>query len=456
MPLRYLGPVPAQTDIAVLARHRHPRLRYVLNQLGRWWGVNLRLFTDQVAYRDHPAIARISYGGESSDVTEVQLAADAFLAGLGEPFLTSDVANLGSASTSEVLRHRDLLSFIFFCLSRYEEYQSFTADVHDRFPATASHAYQNNYLHRPVVNEAVSVLAHKIRTAFPNCDLRLPPHRLQLTYDVDVPYAYRGRGWRGLASGLRDLLTGHPRRFLARTHCLFDPGATDPYDTYSSLGELHRRYDLKARYFFLLSGQRTRFDPNPSPTQTAYRKLIQELAQRADVGVHPSYYSSDRPELFAAQRAILREITGRTVEHSRQHFLRFSLPGTYRELLRAGLRHDHSMGYAAAVGFRAGTNLPFLWYDLEREESTYLTVHPFAAMDVTLRRYREPNPDPAAAKEILLELAGNVRASGGPLTLLWHNSSFAADYGWAGWWEMYVSVVRHFCKSSGTFKMPDD
>lgn len=439
----------ASTEIAVLSPHRHPRLRYILYQLTDWWGVKLRLFTDPQKYVQHPALARINYGGARSEITELYLSGHPFLAGAdfmltNEVAMPESLAHGGSQAASHPPTSMHLMddpfAVIFFCLSRYEEYQTNERDIYGRFAAHQSHAHQHGYLERPIVNEYLVWLAKQLRSIFPDCDLQLPPYRLQLTYDIDIPFTYRYRGLRGIGSGIKDLLTGHLKRSLARFQTLLNANRQDPYDVFDWLGTLHQKHSLRPRYFWLLAEQKNTFDPNPPPDHPALKALIQQLAKVADIGIHPSFYSSEKPTLFTSERHTLQEISQQNIEHSRQHFLRFNLPNTYRSLLRAGLRNDHSMGYADHVGFRAGTNLSFYWYDLEKEERTYLRIHPFAAMDVTLRRYHQLCYFDSQKR--IEALAKKVKATGGPFTLLWHNSSFAAEYGWEGWQEMYEQLIE--------------
>lgn len=439
--------MPKPSEIAVLSPHRHPRLRYILRQLSEWWGIKLRLFTQKEQYLAcEGCMARINYGGASSGTKELLLYADPFLKG-EDGILTNKVAMSVEASgqllpaelfESAEIDAYDALAAIFFCISRYEEYLPFEADQYGRFPASAAHAYRHGYLEQPVVNQLVNDIARRLQAVFPAVQLRLPAASLQLTYDVDLPFAYRLRGWRGIASGLRDLLTGNFKRSINRYKTAIGKDK-DPYDTFEWLKSIHQRHQLKATYFWLLAAKRSSFDPNPATDHPTVVGLIKSIAERAEVGIHPSYYSSEQPALFASERATLATITGTSIEKSRQHFLRFSLPATYRQLLLAGLRQDYSMGYADAVGYRAGTNLPFYWYDLEKEEATWLKIHPFAAMDVTLSGYQKHGY--FDSQKILLNLAKTTKAAGGPFTLLWHNSSFASEFGWTGWAKMYEELI---------------
>ena len=77
----------------------------------------------------------------------------------------------------------------------------------------------------------------------------------------------------------------------------------------------------------------------------------------------------------------MESIIDRKVVHSRQHYIRFSLPDTYRQLINHGILNEFSMGYGSINGFRASIASPFYWYDLSREEKTPLLVYPFCFMD---------------------------------------------------------------------------
>ena len=66
----------------------------------------------------------------------------------------------------------------------------------------------------------------------------------------------------------------------------------------------------------------------------------------------------------------LEGITNMQTKRSRQHYLRFSLPETYQQLIDLEIEEDYSMGYASHVGFRASTCTPFYFYDLDFEIQT--------------------------------------------------------------------------------------
>ena len=98
------------------------------------------------------------------------------------------------------------------------------------------------------------------------------------------------------------------------------------------------------------------------------------------------------------------------------------------------------MGYASLPGFRAGTTLPFRFYDLSHEQETSLLIHPFAMMDVTLQQYAGLAVHEAT--EQVKRLIGKVRSVQGIFTSLWHNESLSEQSEWKGWRNVFESMVE--------------
>lgn len=423
--------------VAVLSHHRHPRLRYVLRELSSDLGYKFRLFTDAEHWAKTEAEARIGYGHSITDLPALLLPAHSFVSGRHPKGADLEVAwQEGQPRFFATEQGYDLLACIFYTLSRYEEYQPFTPDQHERFPASESHALRNNYLHFPVVRSYAQSLAGKLCRMFPN----LPPPKqhpfhLQPSYDIDLLWAYRYRGWKGTASGLRDAAQGKLDRAKDR---FLRASQQDPYFHLDHLLSLHP--DSQPHIFWLLADNERREDVNPYPIPQEQEEFMRSLVDRAKHGIHPGYATTETNEKLKKEIARYRKVFGLVPAHSRQHFLRLRFPATYRALRQHGITNDHSMGYGDAPGWRAGTNLPFHWYDLEQETMTGLTVHPFGVMDVTLKNYLGLEPE--AAKERLGQLQNDLSPFGGPFTTLWHNSSFAEAYGWAGWREVYESLFQ--------------
>ncbi|MCB0644002.1 MAG: polysaccharide deacetylase family protein, partial [Phaeodactylibacter sp.] len=254
------------------------------------------------------------------------------------------------------------------------------------------------------------------------------------TIDIDAAWAYRHKGlFRLFLGSISDLLRGRRLEFRKRLEVVFSK-KPDPFDNYDLLNQIHTASPASLRYFFLL-GNYGRYDKNHSPQHPAFQALIRRIAAEHPIGIHPSYRSNEDPACLPAEIQILEAISGQTIQHSRQHFLKLHLPETYRRLLAQGIRYDYSMGFADTPGFRAGLAVPFYWYDLECEQTTELQVIPFQVMDGTLRQYM--SLDQEAAAEKCRTLLREVREVAGTFSIIWHNSSLSDWNEWSKWRSFY-------------------
>jgi hypothetical protein len=79
----------------------------------------------------------------------------------------------------------DIFASSFFMLSRWEEYVNKERDSHNRFPASESLAYKNDFLNRPIVNEYLYLLQQLLVELEVKEDFKRRTYELLLTHDVD-------------------------------------------------------------------------------------------------------------------------------------------------------------------------------------------------------------------------------------------------------------------------------
>lgn len=327
----------------------------------------------------------------------------------------------------------------FWMATRYEEYLPFSPDDHQRFPATESLAFKNKFLERPVVHECAFSISEQLMQKFPGIKFQDRSYSVFPTIDIDNAYAYLGKGIFRTAGGtIRAVLKGNLNDLITR-FAVLTGNKPDPYDTYTYLEAVHQKTGLQPIWFFLL-GDRSAFDKNVPFDHPIMSALVRRLAHKDAIGIHPSYASNMHPEKIGMEKARLEKLSGQPVLRSRQHFLKLRFPETYRNLLKAGIQEDHSMGYADATGFRAGLCIPFPWYDLGQEEITKLMIHPFAMMDGTLNQYNGMTKEQAL--ERTGELAKVVKKAGGDFRFIWHNETSGGRHDWKGWNAMYEQIIR--------------
>lgn len=422
-----------------------PRVQYTWEVLLRYvLKTNFELTTDLETYLRSDA-CKINYSNERRNPSEVFIPAGKLLFESGIRPQQIDLWRLENLSA--FFRQAapnadftfDLPGLVFYLISRYEEYLPYERDVHGRFPARASLAYREGFLQQPLVNQWACRLRDILEARFPGFALPKLTYRFQPTYDVDMAWAYRYKGWpRNISGAVRDLIRAKFQDFAYRLKVLSGK-AEDPFFSFPYLDHLHQQFGLKPIFFFLL-GDYGHFDKNISPQRPALRKLIRQLYRRYPIGIHPSYQSGGQPAQIRREVQRLKEITEDPVVRSRQHFLLLRFPQTYRELLGTGITSDYTMGFAAETGFRASIATPYPWYDLEKEQATSLMVHPFQVMDVTLKNYLQLQPEEAIART--QQLIAVTKAVNGTFSTIWHNSSFSHLENWHTWREVYEAMVR--------------
>ena len=214
----------------------------------------------------------------------------------------------------------------------------------------------------------------------------------------------------------------------------------DPYDAYTWMDKMHEQYQLKPYYFFHVGARTGKYDKNISPGRKAMQQLIQHHFYRYPVGIHPSWRSGDEPGLLVKEIQSLQKITGGNIYSSRQHYIRFELPQTYRRLIDAGIKFEFSMGYGSINGFRASVASSFYWYDLEKETQTQLQLFPFCYMEAN--SFYEQKFSPQQALEELQHYYKITKSVNGLLITIWHNNFLGTDRTFAGWREVYEKFMK--------------
>jgi len=333
----------------------------------------------------------------------------------------------------------DIFAASFYLLSRYEEYLPHVRDVHERFTAEQSVAFKYRFLEKPVVDIWAYKLLEKLKEKFPEYNYKTREYQYISTIDVDNAYAYKHKSFiRTFGGFMKDFFGLKLRTFWDRFVVITNI-RKDPYNTFDTLLSLQKQYSIKTTFFFLVADYTT-FDTNVSTAKNKFRLLIKTMVDYSKVGLHPSYFSMKDEVLLKKEKERLEAITNTPMEKSRQHYLRFSLPETYQNLIDLEFKEDYSMGYANHIGFRASTCTPFYFYDLDFEIQTPLKIVPFALMDTTLNDYMGLTPRQSLGK--IRELKNEVKAVNGTFVTLFHNESLSNYLRWKGWSKVYESMLK--------------
>ncbi len=304
---------------------------------------------------------------------------------------------------------------------------------------TASLAYRQSFLDRPIVNEYVeavwSMLTHL------GLGRARRPRRFEIvpTHDIDVIYHSRVRTLAYAAIRARSVgaVAEGARGFFSRQ---------SPIDTFGWLMDLSESVGVRSRFNLIGGGTSRRYDLGRySLGDRAVRDIVGAILRRGHIlGLHASYSAHLNSGQLEAERRAIEAAFGVVLTEGRHHYLRFRAPDTWRLWNDGGLEVDSTAGYADAEGFRCGTGDRFSTFDVRNRRALRLKELPLVLMEGTLAGYRGMSAE--SAREVFMryvELAARYRM---PLTILFHNNSFD-EVRWPGWRGTYQAIFDHCGKA---------
>jgi hypothetical protein len=305
-------------------------------------------------------------------------------------------------------------------------------DLYDRTDGRHHPLMIEGWISRPIIHDYASALASRIS----GCLFQPKSGKIHITLDIDEPWMHAYKPWHIQLGGMiKSLGQGDMRTVKQRIKSLM--GIEDPFYIFP-----HLTHPQSLILFFLID----RHDPKDGRHTwrlSAYRKLIQMCHERGiHIGIHPSFSSSDVPGRIAFEKQKLEEIIGQPVVSSRQHFLRYKNPETFRELEACGIRHEYSLCPIYACGYMRGMAQPFLWYDIGQERTSQLTLHPVMVMDRALQKYQGIRADEAWEK--IKSEADTCLSYGGEFVILWHNATLSETGEWQGWKKVWTALQLYF------------
>jgi peptidoglycan/xylan/chitin deacetylase (PgdA/CDA1 family) len=340
---------------------------------------------------------------------------------------------------------RDLVASAFWHLSRYEE-RGGDRDEHGRFPARAGLADPE----RPAVDALLRGFREQVG------DRGAPRFTVALTHDVDIPWRWsRPRALLGAAARVK--AAAEERRFgdaaAEAVGLVAAPvrrlAGTDPNWSYERIAAIEREHGGRSTYFVMAGHNHPADGPDPAAYDRLRPAIVADIAAQGDeVGLHPSYLTSERPDLLAAERQRLEALTGSRVPGMRFHYLRHDTHATLPRLERLGFAYDSSQGYGDAIGLRSGFSFPFRPFHLGERRPLDLVELPMAVMDATLAEPRYLGLTPRAGLERTLRLLEQVAAIGGTVAILWHTDRFSREYA-RGWDRVYADVLAWVADQGG-------
>ncbi|QCS49048.1 hypothetical protein FEK30_06145 [Picosynechococcus sp. PCC 11901] len=330
----------------------------------------------------------------------------------------------------------DIFGSAFFMLTRYEEVVKSERDKHDRFPATASLAYQENFLHRPIINEYLEILWACLKYLWPRLKRKSRNFQIHLTHDVDSSFRFAFTGILSLARQCAgDLLKRRQPTLMLNNisnWLVVKKGnlEADPHNTFDYIMDISEQNNIKSAFYFITDHPAGKIDGIYDIRHPLIKELLQKIHRREhEIGLHTSYNTYQNSKQTKNEFQILREVCeSQSIEQNiwggRQHFLRWETPTTFQNWEHAGLDYDTTLSYADIAGFRCGTCYEYPTFNLITRQALKLRERPLIIMECTVLDKRYMNLSDDLAFNAMVEYKRNCQLFNGKLVILWHNTRF--------------------------------
>lgn len=270
------------------------------------------------------------------------------------------------------------------------------------------------------------------------------PFALFLSHDIDQ--IHDREFWRILAdlNHIRRVAcggeTGSARLAAARVvRALFRPKpATRDFAT---ILEIEAKWGFRSTFFVLHDHYWRRHGARFRIHQPEMRQIARMILDAGcEIALHGGYYRFNDPDAYCQSRSALEDAFGVKVVGIRNHMLRFSGEETWRAQAEGGFSYDATFGSNGMLGPRGGRCLPFWALPPGSGGSGGLVELPLTVMDSTLFRSHRLSGQPAldAAWAAIVP----VIASGGLVTLSWHNNYFNEQEYWDWQWTYEKLLER--------------
>ncbi len=321
-------------------------------------------------------------------------------------------------SPSHIHVHSDIVASTFFMLSRWEEAVVGGIDNHDRFDYSKSLAVRADFYNRPVVNEYVEFLWELCLYINPDLKRKKREYTCIATSDIDELRKWK-RPKRLFESIYMHLTDGKIRRVIRDLKNFLASISEPKKDFYNNLSFfVDRTKDMKPVFYMKTGSSHPKHDKNEYNLQDYAEELNYALSLGVRFGIHPSYETYTDPGKMKNELEILNSFLGQSARLIRQHYLRFSVPATWKCQEETGLEEDSTMIYPHRAGFRNGVCYPFPVFDFKEDTQLNLYESPLLFMETP---YLNSEPE-----ELLTDadfIIQKVKSYSGNFVFLWHNGN---------------------------------
>ena len=340
----------------------------------------------------------------------------------------------------------DLFSTVFYILTEYYYYQVPKTDEHSRYDEMNYPLFKGGYHQRPMIHEYANLLKGLFQQNSYSVQPVSRKFQYTVSFDIDSPYLFKYKPFAIRIGGIaKDLMQGRLKQLATRLKAII--GGHDPYDVFDYI---HQSIEKNRLLYFFLIDRNSAHDERHTYQNKQYRTLIQNISKQGiRCGLHPSYTAyNDYNRIAFEKQKLSGIIPDSPISCVRMHYLKYSLPHTYRYLIKAGFTDDYTSCPIHSTGFRTGMAIPYPWFDVEANQITRLTIHPTMIMDRSLQKYQGQNIEEAI--ESIKSMAAICKEVEGNFVILLHNNTLSEYAEWQGWRLVFEQSIKYLNQLSNS------
>jgi len=313
----------------------------------------------------------------------------------------------------------DIFAASFYLLARYEEYLPHVKDEFGRFPASESLAFKKDFITSPVVDIWAYKFKELLNRRFPDIELRKRQYDATTIISVSHVFNFKNKGFlRTLTGTVIDISLLKLSRVSDRIKVLLRL-KKDPYNVFEDLISFIKEHKAKMVFMFQLSDFNV-YDRNINHNRLNYKSIIKYMADYSKVGLRLGYFAVKEMKALKSEKKRFENIIHGPLQNVLNSKYNLMLPEHYSYLNELEITHDYSMGYPQTPGFRAGTTTPYLFFDINMEVTTPLTVHPY------IFHSQICDSKSQAELELIIDgMANQLKLVGAPFVSVFKNRDFS-------------------------------
>lgn len=332
----------------------------------------------------------------------------------------------------------DILNISFFLISCGEEYLKAERDSKNRFLAEFS--LRRNSITTPFFDLNSELIYKAMKTI--NNDIKKSDKKFEvfLTHDVD---SVNSQNIYVLLHNVKELFVSKDKIISERIQQIFSDLCNNQHMQIDNYIDIEAKYNVCSEFYFI-TGRKHRLGKRYE--LGSIEKQINRLMKSSKhvIGLHTNFFSYNNEEDVKNDKREIERFTNIKVKSSRNHYLRFSVPNSWKVLRDSGICCDSTIGYSDKNGFRAGTVKAFLPYDVINNEIIDIYEVPLAVMDgIVMSENISFNNKWMKIKEIIDQ---GIKFNG-TFSILWHDYVISnKEYK-----DMYIKILEYLIDNNAKF-----